>query len=91
VPAPVVAPLSARVVSSANPLQAQPVKATNKIAAIASQLMRKILVHPESRPKQQSSNPNIGCDSTTTNPDVSNMTEGSQKRGKSSSTTRPSI
>ena len=66
-----------------------------KIAAIASQLMLKIKVHPESRPKQQCSNPKIRCDSmTTTNADMSTVTEGSQqkKRGKtSSSNTRPSL
>ena len=45
-------PLSARVVSQANLIQqVQPLKAKNKIAAIASQLMKKIMVHPESRPK----------------------------------------
>jgi len=83
--------LSARVEGQAHPI-AQSVKASSKIAAIASKLMRKIMVHPESRPKQQSSNPNIACDSTSnTNPDLSSLTENSQRQGKSTSTSRPSI
>ena len=54
--------------------------------------MRKIMAHPESRPKEQSQNPQIGSDSiTTTNADVSNLTDCSTKRGKSTSNTRPSI
>ena len=38
-------------------------------------------MHPESRPKHQSSHPNIGCDSNTTNPDVSNITETNSTKG----------
>ena len=59
--------------------------------------INRVVQHPESRPKQQSSNPNIRCDSMTTtshHADMSTVTDNSHQKQRvksSSSGTRPSL